>query len=124
LNLPDEKDQKFNNFEKKFISTYEAFMHVTKFNYSQPFITPISISRNINIDYHHWYTVKKMDDEEIDISAFLQNLTQHTTVQSLSKVLQFMKPSNSLSLVKLKMMSLYLTHSKPSSLSIFLIHLI
>ena len=25
-----------------------------------------------------------MDDEEIDISAFLQNLTQHTTVQSLT----------------------------------------
>ena len=91
------------------ISTY-----VTKSTISQCSSTPTSVSHNININYHHCYTVEKTDGEEIDIPALLQSLAQHTTAQLPSKTLQSikLKQSDPLSPSRPKTISFYLTHLK------------
>jgi hypothetical protein len=114
LNLPDEENQDFDNFEEEeTASTQGMSTRVTKSTISQRSSTPTSVSHNININYRHCYTVEKTDGEEIDIPALLQSLAQHTTAQSPSKILQStkLKQSDPSSPSRPKTMSLYLTHS-------------
>ena len=50
--------------------------------------TPQSMTHNINVNYHHSYSIKRKNDEQIDIPSLLQSLSQHTSLQSPSVKLQ------------------------------------
>ena len=112
LALSDQEDELDNN-ETESSSVAGTCTTISRATSLQHPTAP-TVSHNININYRHCYTVEKKDGEEIDIPALLQSLAHHTTVQSPSKDLQSSQaaPSRSLSSVKPKSKTLFLTDFK------------
>lgn len=112
LALPD-MDDELDNIESDSTSAPEIPLLVPQPSALQYPITR-SISHNININYHHCYTVEKKNGEEIDIPTLFQSLAHYTVIQSPSGDIQTTKSIQKkvLSPSKPKTKTLFLTDLK------------